>query len=705
MRTTNADRLLQIACVILLLAPAPGAAQTPGGSIEIGDLDLEALLDPRIASVSLHEEQASAAPASVFVLTRSDLRAHGFQTLSEALRSVPGLFTYSDGFYQYVGVRGVGLLLDYTLRTLVLIDGHPLNNSLGEAENSFGPDLLVPLSMVDRIEVVKGPVGSVYGPAAFLGVVNVVTGKPGTSDGEAAASTRAAQGRTVASTLTASGSTDLGGLSVSVGGEATWTPGYTRTYPELALGTDRPSPAGGRVAGMDFGDAQKAYLRAGWNDFAMQGGCGHWFRGLPSAPYSTIIGDRRNHEDTLNCFGQVALERTVSPGLVLSGRLSQDWFVYRDLLAYEDPQAGGGGDVGPFRDYGRDEWTSLNLQARWQVAPTLLATVGATGEHHRTVLDAWAELIPLLTVDPVNGLGLGPIRHSFSTINGYLLAEWKPAPTFTLHAGLTAYRHEIFGSRLTPRAAAVWHPTAGDTLKAIYTEGFRAPSASEAFFDDSLDYIPNLGLVPETARSGELVWERRIGSVLALSASAFAAEYDHLIRVETVPAPGLGRPPDPANPKDFRQQARNGDRFAVRGVELGGRLRLAERLEAYGGVSVQDPTGDTPPNTSKVTANLAVSTRSPWRPLRLSLRAYLLGPRPKDITALLPGQTTSVGAQVRVDATAALDVPGVNGLMIEASVLNLLDSAVLHPVPNDFAPLTQMSETPITAQVTIRFSR
>lgn len=437
----------------------------------------------------------------------------------------------------------------------------------------------------------------------------------------------------------------------------------------------------------------------------MQGGCGHWFRGLPSAPYSTIIGDRRNHEDSLDCFGQVALEHVVRPGLVLSGRLSQDWFVYRDLLAYEDPQAGGGGDVGPFRDYGRDAWMSLNLQARWQVAPALLATVGATGEHHRTELHAWAELIPPLSVDPVNGLGLGPNRHAFSTINGYVLAEWQPAPTITLHAGLTAYRHEIFGSRLTPRGAAVWHPTTGDTLKALYTEGFRAPSASEAFFDDTLDFIPNLGLVPETARSGELVWERRFGSLLALSASAFVAEYDHLIRVETIPAPGLGRPPDPANPADFRQQARNGGRFGVRGVELGGRLRWREAVEAHGGISLQRPDGDTPPNTARVTANLAVSTRAPWRPLQLSVRGYLVGPRPKDTTALLAGQTTKVGAQVRLDVTAALAVPGARGLTIEASVLNLLDAAVLHPVPNDFAPLTQMSEAPITAQLTIRLSR
>jgi len=701
-RRTRCAPWLSLACA--LAAAGPARAQSTSGPVEIGGIELDALLDPRVAAVSLHEEQSSAAPASVFVLTREDIRAHGFQTLSEALRSVPGLFTYSDGFYQYVGFRGVGLLVDYTVRTLVLVDGHPLNNSLGQAENSFGLDLLVPLAMVERVEVVKGPVGSVYGPAAFLGVVNVVTHGAGEERWEALAGTRSAQGRVVANDVSAVASTRRGALSLSVGAEGAWTRGYAWTFPELAAASDRPAPAGGRVSGMDFGDAQKAYLRAAWRGLTVQAGCGHWFRGLPSAPYSALVGDRRNREESLNCFGQLGVEQAVGTDLVLSGRLSQDWFEYRDLLAYADPQPGGGGDFGPFRDSGRDSWTALNLQARWQAAPALLATLGVTGESHRTRLEAFAEQIPTLLVDPVNGIGVGPIRKEFLTVNGYLLADWQLGASLALHGGLTAYRHEIFGSRLTPRAAAVWRPSPRDTVKAMYSEGFRAPSASEAFFEDSLDYIPNLALRPETARAGEVAWERRVGSA-ALFASLFALQYDGLIRVETVPWPGLVGPPDPANPSDYRQQARNGGAFGVQGLELGGRLRFPGLADAHGGVSLQRLDGDEPPNVAKVTANLAVSTRALWRPLSLSLRGFFIGARSKDTAALLPGQSPRVGPQVRLDATAALDVPGVKGLVLEAGVLNLLDGAVLHPVANDFAPITQMAEPPITVRFAVRYRR
>lgn len=691
-----------LACGLALATSAQARAQGVGGPVEIGDLDLDGLLDPQVAAVSLHEEQASSAPASVFVLTREDLQAHGFRTLAEALRSVPGLFTYSDGFYQYVGFRGVGLLVDYTVRTLVLVDGHPLNNSLGQAENGFGLDLLVPLAVVERIEVVKGPVGSVYGPAAFLGVVNVVT-RSGTADSriEASAGSQAAQGRLVAHDVALAGSARVGGIAITVGAQGTWTPGYTWAFPELASASDRPAPAGGRVAGMDFGDAQKVYVRAGWEGLSLQAGCGHWFRGLPSAPYSTIIGDRRNREETLGCFGQFGLERKVGAGLVLSARLSHDFFDYQDLLGYEAPP----GDVGPFRDYGRDSWLTANVQARWQAAPALLATFGVTADRHRTRLEAFAEQIPTLVEDPVDGLGVGPIRKTFFTVNAYALAEWQLLPSLALHGGLTAYRHEVFGSRLTPRAAAIWRSSPSDTLKALYTEGFRAPSASEAFFDDTLDYIPNLALRPETARAGELAWERRIGSTAALFASAFVARYGGLIRVETVPRPGLVGPPDPQNPSDFRQQARNGGSFGVQGVELGGRFRLGRLADGYGGVCLQARIGDAPPNTPAVTANLALASRALWRPLSLAVRGYAIGPRRKDTAALLPGRSPTVGAQLRLDATAALDVPGLAGLTVEAGVLNLLDGRVLHPVANDFAPITQMAEPPITARLLLRYRR
>lgn len=705
MRTIPADRLRVLAAALVLaqvLPPALARGAEPQEQVEVGDLAIEALLDPTLAAASLHEEQGSAAPAAVFVLTREDLRAGGFRTLAEALRAVPGLFTYSDGFYQYAGVRGTGVLIDYTTRLLVLIDGHPVNNTLGFAENSLGPDLPLPLGLVERIEVVKGPVGGVYGPTAFLGVVNLVTRGASSPGWEVVAEGAGAQGEALGGRVGVGGAGPLGSLRVTAGVEAEQSHGYTWTFPELATATDRPAPPGGQVAGMDQSDSQRAYLRADWQQLTLQAGCARWRRGLPSAPYGSIILDDRNQEQTRTCFAQVGLEQPVAERAGLELRLSYDHFQFDDYYAYEPPGPGNSGGTGPFVDEGTDRWLSAEARLRWAPTPSWSLTAGATGESHDTSQLSQAELIPPLTEDPTNGLGVGTIRKAYLTLNLYALAEWQVATGVALHAGLSWYRHELFGQRLSPRLAVVWRPRPGSVVKAIYAEGFRPPTAGEAFFDDVVYFIPNPELRPETVRSAELVLEQRFASRVLVKASLFRNDYQDLIVVQSVPAPGVPNP-DPANPSDFRLQSVNSGALVVLGAEASVEVRFKEALRAYGGVSLQQPSTSRA-NFPVVTGNLVASSRALWRPLTLTLRAAFTGQRDKDPDTLAPGQSPHVGPTARLDAFATLEVPGAQGLSLEAGVTNLLDASLLHPAPNDFAPITEFPEPPRTVRLGLRLA-
>jgi len=684
--------------LLLALAPAPALPAAPEEAVEVGDLALEALLDPSLAAASLHEERSSAAPAAVFVLTREDLRAGGFRTLAEALRAVPGLFTYSDGFYQYAGVRGLGVLVDYTTRLLVLIDGHPINNGLGVAENSLGPDLPLPLGLVERMEVVKGPAGGVYGPTAFLGVVNLVTRSASEAGWELAASGEGAQSTALGGRISAGGAGQVGEWRLTAGVEAQQSHGYTWTYPELASATDRPAPSDGRVAGMDESHSQRAYLRAAWKDLAVQTGCAHWERGLPSAPYSAIIGDERNREETLTCFAQAEVARPLGERAGFALRLGYDRFEYQDLLAYQPPGPGGTGDTGPFRDEGSDDWLSAEVRFHWAPAGAWLLTAGATGEAHDTLQLAQADLIPPLSEDPVNGLGVGPIHKTYLTLNTYLLAEWQAAEGVRLHGSLSWFQHELFGQRVSPRLALVWRLTRRDVVKAIYSEGFRPPAVSEAFFDDQTDYIPNPDVRPETVRSAEARYERRLAAGVQLTGSVFWNDYRDLIVTETIP---VVADPDPASPSDYRQRATNSGSLQVLGGEVGLEVRLREALRAYGGVSLQQPSSSRT-NFPGVTANLALSSRAFWRPLTLTLLAAYTGRRDKDAAALAPGQEATVAPLLRLDLFALLEVPGAEALTVEAGVANLLDAQALHPAPNDFAPITQLPEPPRTIRLGLR---
>ena len=81
-----------------------------------------------VTGASKYEQSIQRAPASVTVLTSEDIRNYGWQTLSDALRSAPGFFINSDRFYDYIGNRGFTRPFDYNSRTLVLVNGHRIND-------------------------------------------------------------------------------------------------------------------------------------------------------------------------------------------------------------------------------------------------------------------------------------------------------------------------------------------------------------------------------------------------------------------------------------------------------------------------------------------------------------------------------------------------------------------------------------------------
>src|SRR5512136_2168268 len=227
-------RLAALVAASMALA-APAAAQAPSDRLEIGSVELESLLDLQVAAVSLREEKSSRAPASVFVVSAEDIRSQGYETLEEVLRSVPGLFGYRDGLYPMMGVRGLGLPSDYTTRLLVLVDGHPLVNSVGIGESYLGRDLPVPMSAVRRVEVIKGPAGSVYGPTAYLGVVNVVTVAPGATAQEGRVYAEGGQGRVTGGGAGGSWAGRIGPVNVATSFDLYATGGFDYRYPELAL--------------------------------------------------------------------------------------------------------------------------------------------------------------------------------------------------------------------------------------------------------------------------------------------------------------------------------------------------------------------------------------------------------------------------------------------------------------------------------------
>lgn len=143
------------------------------------DLDLGSLLETDLTVFSATKLELSIAqsPSVVAVITREELRLFNDQTIVDALSRIPGLYVNQDYVFKDVGVRGISGDFKGASRLLkFLVDGKPVGIRT-DTTNLVGPEF-IPLEVVERIEIIRGPVSALYGANAFLGIVNVITRKP-----------------------------------------------------------------------------------------------------------------------------------------------------------------------------------------------------------------------------------------------------------------------------------------------------------------------------------------------------------------------------------------------------------------------------------------------------------------------------------------------------------------------------------------------
>jgi len=122
---------------------------------------------------SKHPEDPSRAPAIAQVITEEEIRAGGFRTLGELLRTVPGLWVAPAPGGPHPYFRGIpeGFLLLY--------DGVPLSSDSTKTLYQLGEEIA--LAGVARVEIVRGPGSVLWGPDAFAGLINIVPRRRGPS--------------------------------------------------------------------------------------------------------------------------------------------------------------------------------------------------------------------------------------------------------------------------------------------------------------------------------------------------------------------------------------------------------------------------------------------------------------------------------------------------------------------------------------------
>jgi iron complex outermembrane recepter protein len=172
--------LLLAFATLSVSASAQSSSSSPSSSgPDLTELSLEELMNVEVTVASRHTEKLLDAPAAVYVLTGDELRRQGVTTVQEALRMVPGFHVAQWSTYGFdVTSRGFtgglsALNQSFMNQLLLMVDGVSLYSPV--MAGMWWPLLDIPISDIDRIEIIRGPAGTLWGANAMNGVINIIT--------------------------------------------------------------------------------------------------------------------------------------------------------------------------------------------------------------------------------------------------------------------------------------------------------------------------------------------------------------------------------------------------------------------------------------------------------------------------------------------------------------------------------------------------
>jgi outer membrane receptor protein involved in Fe transport len=486
----------------VLISASFAAAQQPTPppkrAIDTLTMDLERLMNIEIVVAGSKREQQSRDVASfVSVVTAAEIREHGYRTLADVLRTLPGFYVTNDRNYSYLGIRGFSRPGDWNSRILLLLNGLRTNDNVYDLAY-IGEEFSVDVDMIERVEVIRGPGSALYGSNALFAVINVVT-KSGSSlaGGEVSTSAasfgthsgRASYGRSFANDLD---------LLVS----ATYSDGKGRNlfYPEF----NAPVTNNGVANGDDHEGFHKILVTASKGDFSFQANTISREKGVPTGQYETIFGDKRTRTTDGLSLASVSFDRALSNGASISTNLHAGRYAYLGEYAYTD--------LAPNQDEVLGEWWGLDVDAARKIGSRQFLTLGAEYQDNFKQVQKNFDPEPYVLYTDVHGRS--------ARWGVFAQDEIKLAEPLMLYAGARLDHYEGFGYATSPRLALIYTPSPTTTFKVLAGRAFRAPNEFELHFE-ALGYKANPQLGPEHIETLELIAQRFIGGGVQISASAF----------------------------------------------------------------------------------------------------------------------------------------------------------------------------------------
>jgi iron complex outermembrane recepter protein len=167
--------------ILLALASPAVLGQTPRTPPkDLTSTSIEDLMNMEVTSVSKKEQKLSRTPAAIFVITQEDIRRSGATNIPDLLRMVPGMdVAQINGSTWAIGSRGFNQ--QFANKLLVMVDGRSVYSPT--FSGVFWDTLDLPLFDIERIEVIRGPGGTIWGANAVTGVISIFTKKAAETSG------------------------------------------------------------------------------------------------------------------------------------------------------------------------------------------------------------------------------------------------------------------------------------------------------------------------------------------------------------------------------------------------------------------------------------------------------------------------------------------------------------------------------------------
>jgi outer membrane receptor for ferrienterochelin and colicins len=455
-------------------------------------------LDDMVVTASGFEQQITNAPASISVVSREQLERGYYQNVTDALRDVPGVIVTGGGAGDNghdISIRGMP-----SQYTLILVDGRPQNSreSRPNGNAGFEQDWLPPLQAIERIEVVRGPMSTLYGSDAIGGVINVITRKV------AQAWHGNVQLDTVLQEDSDSGDSRQANfyLSGPLVGERLGLQLYGRTSQR-----DEDNILNGyEDKSLQSLTARFSLAASDNHDFTAEAGITEQERQSLMGKSAPSEGCRGGCSDSFNDY----THRHVA--LTHSGRF--EWGTSESFIQRETSE-------NPSR-----EIEITNTTAKTSAVIPLgmhMLTVGANYEE---------ESLDDNTTNRLPGSDRTQIENSQWAL--FVEDEWMLTNSWALTGGLRVDDDDNYGSHLSPRLYSVWNMTPDWTLKGGVSTGYRAPNLREVTPDWGQvsrggNIYGNPDLEPETSLNKELALLYADESGLSGSVTVFHNNFDDKI--------------------------------------------------------------------------------------------------------------------------------------------------------------------------------